>query len=281
MNLFDAINHAMTTISTGGFSTHDSSFGFYADRPAVLWVGTVFMIAGALPFSILILLALRGRLDPLGDPQIKVFLGYSAAFVLMLAVHHRIVADVPFSESLTHAAFNIVSLVTTTGFASGDYTSWGPFAIGCAFVATFLGGCSGSTAGGIKAYRLYVLFQLLAGGLQRLVYPHSVHKVRYGDRAFGVELQNAVMLFVVVFLFLLCLFTLMLTASGLDLVTSVTGVLTALTNVGPGLGEIIGPVGNFQPLPDFAKWVLILAMLLGRLEILGVLVLLSPAFWLR
>lgn len=281
MTAFDAINHAMTTLSTGGFSTHDASLGFYADRPAILWVGTIFMFVGALPFSILILLAVRGRVDPLGDPQIRVFATYCAGFILAVAIYLRVTSEVGFGTALTHSAFNFISIITTTGFASGDYSAWGPFAVGCAFVATFMGGCSGSTSGGIKAYRFYILYQLLARGLNKLIYPNSVQSIRYGKRVIDGDMQRATTLFVAVFLVLLCVGTLLLTLTGLDLVSAVTGTLTALTNVGPGLGDIIGPAGNFVPLSDAAKWVLIAAMLLGRLEILAVLVLMSPAFWRR
>jgi trk system potassium uptake protein TrkH len=281
MSGFDAVNHAMTTLATGGFSTHDVSLGYYADRPAVLWVGTVFMFIAALPFSILILLALRGRRDALRDPQIRVFAGYCLAFVVAVAVYWRVASGVPFSEALTHSAFNFVSIITTTGYASGDYSMWGPFVVACAFFATFLGGCSGSTSGGMKAYRFLVMFELLANRLRKLVYPSSVQPVRYGDRPIDADMQSAVVLFISAFLVLWAAFTLLLAATGLDLTTASSGALTALTNVGPGLGTIIGPAGNFASLPDAAKWMLSLAMLMGRLEILAVLVLLSPVFWGR
>lgn len=279
MSGFDAINHAMTTLSTGGFSTHDSSFGFFAEKPQVLWVGTVFMFFGALPFSILILLTLRGRLDALKDPQIKVFAGYCTTFIVGVAIYWTITAGTPFPHALTHSAFNFMSIITTTGYASGDYSLWGPFVVACAFMATFLGGCSGSTSGGIKAYRFLVMYKILTAGMRRLIYRHSVSTLRYGDRPIGTDVQAAVLLFVVSFFVLWAVLILMLSATGLDFVTASTGALTALTNVGPGLGTVIGPVGNFATLPDAAKWVLSFAMLLGRLEILAVLVLLSPAFW--
>lgn len=279
MTGFDAINHAMSTLSTGGFSTHDSSFGHYSDKPAVLWVGTFFMFVGALPFSILILLALRGRPDALRDPQIGLFAAYTAVLVLAVAVYFRLSSGVPFSQALTHSAFNLVSIITTTGYASDDYSLWGPFAVGCAFVATFMGGCSGSTSGGIKAYRFLVMFKLLENRLRALIYPSVVHRVRYGDRPVDADMQSAVVLFISAFFALWALFTLLLTATGLDLVTATSGALTGLTNVGPGLGATIGPAGNFASLGDAAKWLLTLAMLIGRLEVLAVLVLLSPVFW--
>ncbi|MCV0393950.1 MAG: TrkH family potassium uptake protein [Rhizobiaceae bacterium] len=279
MSAFDAVNHAMTTLSTGGFSTHDSSLGFYADRPAVLWVGTVFMFIGALPFSILIFLAVRGRMDPAGDPQIRVFLGYCVAFTLAVAIYWRLTADVPFIQALTHSAFNFTSIITTTGYASSDYSTWGPFVVMCALAATFLGGCSGSTSGGIKAYRFYILFRMLGSGLEKLMRQDSVKSMNYGSRRLEPDMEAAVALFVAVFLLLLVVFSVLLSLTGLDLVTAFSGALTAMTNVGPGLGAVIGPAGNFATLSDTAKWILIVAMLLGRLEILAVLVLLSPAFW--
>src|SRR5690606_34023328 len=127
--------------------------------------------------------------DAIGDPQIRVFAGYLAAFVLAVAIYLRLTTDTPFFEALTHSAFNFTSLVTTTGFASSDYTLWGPFVVACAFVATFLGGCSGSTTGAIKAYRFLILFELLANGLRRLVYPNMVLSVRYGDRPVDDDTQ--------------------------------------------------------------------------------------------
>lgn len=281
MTAFDALNHALTTLATAGFSTHDASMGFYRDNPAVLWVGTVFMFIGALPFSILILFAARGRLDVLRDPQIRVFAGYVVAFVLAVAVYMRLSTGQPFFDALTHSAFNFVSIITTTGYASDDYTRWGPFALACAFVAMFLGGCSGSTTGGIKAYRFLILFELLANGLRRFVYPNTVLSVRYGDRPVGDDLQRAVVLFISAFLVIWAVVIIGLAATGLDLVTAVTAALTALTNVGPGLGDVIGPAGSFAPLPDTAKWIMSFAMLMGRLELLAVLVIFTPVFWGR
>ncbi len=281
MTGFNALNHALTTISTAGFSTHDASMGHYADRPAILWVGTIGMFVGALPFSILILFALKGRLDALRDPQIRVFAAYVVIFIVAVAIYLRVSTGVPFFEALTHSAFNFMSIITTTGYASADYGLWGPFAFACAFVAMFLGGCSGSTTGGIKAYRYLILFELLANGLRRFVYPNTVQTVRYGDQAVDETLQRAVVLFISAFLVIWLITTVLLAATGLDFITAMSGALTALTNVGPGLGPVIGPAGNFSSLPDIAKWILSVAMLMGRLEILAVLVIFTPVFWRR
>jgi trk system potassium uptake protein TrkH len=187
----------------------------------------------------------------------------------------------PFHTALTYSAFNFVSIITTTGFATEDYTVWGPFVAGCALVATALGGCSGSTSGGIKAYRFLILFKLLANGLKRFVYPSTVVTVHYGDRPVDDAMQRAVVLFISAFVTIWMILTLALAATGLDILTAFSGALTCLTNVGPGLGDVIGPAGNFSAVPDAAKWLLSVAMLLGRLEILAVLVLFTPLFWRR
>lgn len=281
MSGFDAVNHAMATLATGGFSTHDSSFGFYGDNLPLLWVASFFMFVGGLPFSILALLAFRGRIDAARDPQIRAFALYVLFFAVVVAIYVRVNSGAPFFQVFTHSLFNFVSIITTTGFASQDYSTWGPFVVACAFIATFLGGCSGSTSGGIKAYRFIILFALMGNGLRRLVYPSSVHTVRYGDRPVDDAMQRSVVLFIASFFVIWGGATVLLAATGLDFVTSMTGALTAMTNVGPGLGDVIGPAGNFAPLPDSAKWILSLAMLLGRMEILTVLVVLTPVFWRR
>lgn len=281
MRGFDAVNHAMSTVATGGFSTHDTSFLRYADNPAILWTGSVFMFIGSLPFTIMILFALRGRVDALRDPQIRVFAGYVIVLAVAVAIYLRVKDGLPFFDALTHATFNLISVISTCGFASDDYNLWGPFAVACIFVATFLGGCSGSTTGGIKAYRFLVLFELFVNGLRRLIYPSVVQPVRYGDRVVDEDMQRAVVLFISSFFMLWAIGTILLGATGLDFITATTGALTSLTNVGPGLGAVIGPMGNFSSLPDAAKWVCTVLMLLGRLEILAVLVIFTPTFWGR
>lgn len=281
MGGFNAINHALTTISTAGFSTHDASMGVYADNFAILWIATVFMFIGALPFAVMILVVASGRIEALRDPQIRVFASYVTAFVIAVAIDLRLSSNLPFFDALTYSAFNFVSIITTTGFATEDYTLWGPFMVACVLVATFLGGCSGSTSGGVKAYRFVILAKLLANGVKRLIYPNAVVSVRYGDRLVDDKVQYAVVLFISAFVCIWLILTILLAATGLDILTALSGALTCLANVGPGIGQLIGPAGNFSIVPDMAKWVLALAMLLGRLEILAVLVVLSPAFWLR
>lgn len=281
MEGFHAINHAMTTVATGGFSTHSDSFLRYDTNPSILWIGTFFMFIGGLPFSIMMLLAVRGRTEALLDPQIRVYAGYTVVFILAVAIYLRVQNDQPFFQALTEAAFNMTAIITTAGFASEDYNLWGPFAVAMIFLATFMGGCSGSTTGGMKAYRFLILYQLIVSGLRRLLYPNSVVPIRYGDRSIDPDMQRAVVLFMASFFVLFGIITVLLGATGLDFITALTGALASLTNVGPGLGPVIGPIGTYAPLPDAAKWICMGAMLLGRLEILAVLVIFSPVFWRR
>lgn len=279
MSILEAVNHAMSTLATGGFSTHNDSLVRYADNWAILWTGTIFMLIGGLPFSIMILFLLRGRREALRDPQIRVYLAYIVLFVVAVAIYLRVSQNMPLGEALTQSAFNMVSIISTTGLASSDYTLWGPFAITAIFLAMFMGGCSGSTTGGIKAYRLLILFELIVAGIHKLVYPSSVYPIRYGDRTIDPEMQRSVVLFIASFFVLWGLLTVALAATGLELVTALTGALSSLTNIGPGLGATIGPMETFATLPNAAKWICAIGMLLGRLEILAVLVVLTPAFW--
>lgn len=278
MGSFDAINHAMTTVATGGFSTRDASFGHF-DNVRILWIAIVFMTLSSLPFSILILFFMRGRLDTLRDPQIVFFLGNLVVFALALSAYNRIVNDLDFVTAMSHSTFNIVSILTTTGYSSQDYMAWGPFAVAAVFFATFMGGCSGSTTGGIKAYRFVIIFNTIRAGLNRLVYPHGINNVRYGTRTVDADTQRAVFLFISAFLFLWVIGTLGMAAMGYDFLTSASAAITALANVGPGLGSTVGPTGSFAPLNDTAKYLLAFLMLLGRLEVLTVLVIIMPVFW--
>lgn len=277
MDWFDAVNHALTTISTGGFSTHDASFGYYEGN-AILWTSTLFMLAGALPFVAFIRFA-RGKLVAfISDIQLRGFLVFLAATITLVALT-RMRAGVDPGEALATSAFNIVSVVTTTGYASEDYQLWGPFAMGAFFILTFVGGCSGSTAGGIKIYRFQILGRLAVAHLTRIVSPSRIHPVLYHDRRVEDDVAFAILSFLVVLLFSLIVSTFLLAWLGVDLMTALTGSATAIANVGPGLGDVIGPAGNFQSLPDGAKWILSSMMILGRLEFFTILVLLTPAFW--
>ncbi|WP_370194868.1 MULTISPECIES: TrkH family potassium uptake protein [Aurantimonas] len=278
MGAFDAINHAMTTVATGGFSTHDASMGFF-ESDAILIAATVFMILGALPFVIYIRAFLPRRFQRWRDPQIPVFLVICAVLSLTLAASRRTINDTPFGEALISSTFNLVSVITTTGYASEDYTLWSNAAIGIFFTAMFIGGCAGSTSGGVKANRLVILYLLVRASLHRLVRPHAVQRLRYGNQVISTDVLQTVTIFFFLFFGTLLTGTVALSMCGLDLTTAFTGSLATVANVGPAFGQIIGPAGNFGSLPDPALWILSINMLLGRLELVTVLILLFPSVW--
>lgn len=278
MTLFEAVNHAMTTVSTGGYSTSDESMGHFHSQ-WMLWNGTLFMIAGSLPFTLWIH-ALRGQpMGLLANVQVRSFLVFLAIVTVILSAWLDWDGHLPFMTALSQVAFNVVSVVTTTGFASQDYTQWGVLAVAVFFALTFVGGCTGSTAGGIKIFRFQIAWRVYVAHLHRLISPNAVEVKRYGDRRLTEDVAGSVLLFFFVFIGTVGGLTLFLAALGLDWVTAVSGAATAVANVGPGLGPIVGPAGNFASLPDAAKWALAVGMLLGRLEFFTVLVLLMPRFW--
>jgi trk system potassium uptake protein TrkH len=278
MSRFDALNHAMSTVATGGLSTHDASFGYFNSLP-LLWAATFFMTLSSLPFSILIIFIVRRRFDALHDPQIKVFLGYLFLFSIAASIYQRLENGVDFHEALAHSFFTVSSILSTTGFASDDYTLWGHFIVALAFVATFMGGCSGSTSGGIKAYRIIILFNFIRTGLYRLIYPDGIHAVRYGTMTVDADVQRTVFLFFTTYIVICAVGAIILGILGYDVLTAISAAATALSNVGPGVTQAIGPAGTFAGFSDPALYLMSLLMLLGRLEILTVLVIFMPIFW--
>jgi len=278
MTPFDAVNHALTTVATAGFSTHDKSFGFFVE-PELQWICIVFMILGALPFVVFIRM-LRGETSALWrDAQVRGFLAFLLCISAITSVWLSLNNGVPILEAIRLATFNVTSIVTTTGYSSDDYTAWGPFAVGLFFLLMFVGGCSGSTSGGIKIYRLQVAGILTRSHFLHLMSPNRIVTHSYNGRRLPEDVPFSVIAFLAIYMTTVGVFTVILSAMGLDLVTALSAATSAVGNVGPGLGEFIGPAGNYSQLPDSAKWVLSFAMLLGRLELFTVLVLLRPEFW--
>ncbi|WP_437881302.1 TrkH family potassium uptake protein [Pseudomonas sp. LRF_L74] len=278
MSLFDAINHAMSAISTGGFSTSDQSLAKWP-QPAVHWVAVVVMILGSLPF-VLYVSTLRGNYRALiRDEQVRGFLFVLIASWLVMATWYALTTKLHWLEALRHVAVNTTSIMTTTGFALGDYSLWGGFSTMLFFYLGFIGGCSGSTAGGLKIFRFQVAYILLKANLQQLVHPRAVIKQQYNRHRLDEDIVRSILTFSFFFTITIATLALGLTLCGLDWITALTGAASTVSGVGPGMGPVIGPAGNFSSLPDAAKWLLTMGMLLGRLEILTVLVLLMPAFW--
>jgi len=275
---FHAAAHAMTTIATGGFSTSDGSVGTFSSAP-VDWIITAFMLLGSLPF-VLYVQAARGRPMLLWrDAQVRWFFIIIAAGVAMMVAWTALAGDQPLGLAIRLSAFNVVSIITGTGYSTTDYGQWGTFAIAGFFFFMFVGGCAGSTSCGIKIFRFQVLFATVQVQMQRLLQPHGVFVAHYNQRPIPESVTDAVMSFFLFFIMIFGLLALALAGIGLDFTTSISGAATAIANVGPGLGDIIGPTGTFKPLPDSAKWLLSAGMLLGRLELFTVLVLFTPRFW--
>ena len=275
---FDAVCHALTTVATAGFSTHDDSFGFFPS-PALQWTCILFMILGGLPFVIFIQI-LRGEPAVVWrDRQVRGFMFLLVAMIAIMTFWLVTALNVEPLEALRRAAFNVTSIMTTTGFATEDYTQWGEFAVGLFFLLMFVGACSGSTAGGIKIYRLQVAGMLTRSHFLHLMSPNRVVTLTYNNRRLPLDVPFSVIAFLAIYMATVGLFTVLLSALGLDLVTALSAATSAVGNVGPGLGDQVGPAGSYALLPDAAKWALSAAMLLGRLELFSVLVLLRPEFW--
>ena len=278
MGAFDAVNHAMSAIATGGFSTSDASLGKW-QQPAVHWVAVVVMILGSLPF-VLYVATLRGNYRALlRDEQVRGFIKVLLISWLALASWYTLTTELHWLEALRLVAVNITSVMTTTGFAVGDYHLWGPFASMIFFYLGFVGGCSGSTAGGLKIFRFQVAYILLKANLKQLVHPRAVIKQNYNRHRLDEDIARSILAFSFFFTITIAVLALALAMCGLDWITALTGAAATVSGVGPGMGPIIGPAGNYAGLPEIAKWLLTIGMLLGRLEILTVLVLLFPAFW--
>ncbi|WP_342243527.1 TrkH family potassium uptake protein [Pseudomonas sp. OTU5201] len=278
MGSFDAINHAMSAIATGGFSTSDQSLAKW-QQPAVHWVAVVVMILGSLPFMLYVSVLRGNRKALIKDEQVQGFIGLLLVIWLVLGTWYWLTTELHWLDALRHVAVNTTSILTTTGFALGDYSLWGNFSLMLFFYLGFIGGCSGSTAGGIKIFRFQVAYILLKANLTQLVHPRAVIKQVYNGHRLDEDIVRSILTFSFFFTIIICGIALGLSLMGLDWITSLTGAAATVSGVGPGLGEIIGPAGNFSSLPDGAKWLLTLGMLLGRLEILTVLVLLTPYFW--
>ncbi len=277
MTFFDALVHALTTVSTGGFSNYDASFGTFSGPPE--YVASVFMILAALPFVRYVQLINGNTTAIWRDSQIRAFLGTILVLVLVMWFELQRIFPNHWEQSFREALFNITSIISGTGYASVDYMSWGPLLITLFFFIGLIGGCAGSTACSVKIFRYQLLFASIRAQLQRIRSPHGVFTPRYEGRVVPADVLSSVMSFFVFFVVTLGVVSWLLALTGLDFTTAVSGAATALGNIGPGLGDIIGPAGNFASLNDAAKWVLSIAMLIGRLELMAVYVIVTVQFW--
>ena len=281
MSWFDAIMHSFSTMGLGGFSSHDASFGHW-NSPLIEGVTVVFMLIAGMNFATLFL-AVRGlSLMPYAhDPEARYFIGVTLASVVGIAIFLDVQGVYPdFTTAFRHALFNVVSIATTTGFASVDYNLWPIFApLWMLFLCSFATS-AGSTGGGIKMMRAIILYKQVYRELLRAMHPNAVWPVRVGGVPVSQNIQTAVLAFGFAYMCFLVVLTLVMTLSGLDILTAFTAVVATVNNTGPGLNQV-GPATTFEVLTDFQTWVCSFGMLLGRLEIFTLLVVLTPAFWRR
>jgi trk system potassium uptake protein TrkH len=279
MTIFDSFCHAMTTIATGGFSTHNDSIGFFKNSNIEI-IASLFIILGSIPFISYLKFSQGNRKIFFNDVQIK---GLIYLLIISTTIMFLYLLFINFESSLIDkiriSSFNVISILSGTGYVTDDFGLWGKFSLVFFLFLMFIGGCAGSTACGIKIFRLQMLLIFLKDQIKRLVYPNSVIITKYNNQKISDDFIKSVIIFIFTFLFIFLIIAMLLSISGLDFITSISGAASSISNVGPGLGEMIGPNGNYKALPDLSKWILAAGMLLGRLELFAVLVLFFPSFW--
>tara|TARA_A100001015_G_scaffold59794_1_gene65944 strand:+ start:913 stop:2286 length:1374 start_codon:yes stop_codon:yes gene_type:complete len=278
MSGFDSIIHSMTTISTGGFSNYNQSFSYFNSFQIEI-VSVIFMIIGSLPFVLYLQFLHRQKKIFLKDDQIKLFFLIIFIIVLISTVWLSINQNNNFFSSFRLALFNIISILTGTGYSSSNFSNWGSFGTVIMMIIMFIGGCAGSTTGGIKIFRLQILFRGARTQIKKLTQPHAVLVMKFNGKTVNDNTYSSVMGFFFMYILLFILSAISLSFFNLDFLTAFSASASAISNVGPGIGDIIGPLGNYSTLDNGAKWILAITMVIGRLEIFTVLVLLSLNFW--
>ena len=279
MSIFDSVSHAMTTIATGGFSTHNDSIGYFNSSNIEI-VASIFIILGSIPFISYLKFAQGNKKVFFQDVQIRglIYLLALSIFVMFLYLLF-INNESNLFDKIRISSFNVISILSGTGYVTDDFGLWGKFSLIFFLLLMFIGGCAGSTACGIKIFRLQMLLIFLKNQIKKIISPNSVIILKYNNQKISDNFINSVIIFIFTFLFIFLIIAMLLSISGLDFITSISGAASSISNVGPGLGDIIGPNGNYKDIPDISKWILSVGMLLGRLELFAVLVLFFPSFW--
>ena len=279
MNIFDSIAHSMTTIATGGFSTYSNSIGYFQNSKIEI-IAIIFIVLGSIPFIAYLKFVKGDRKIFLKDTQIKGLI-YILIISILLMFFYLMLSNKEYSflENLRISTFNVVSVLSGTGYVTADFSSWGKFPLIFFLFLMFIGGCAGSTTCGIKIFRFQILGRFIINQIKKLVYPHGVFSIKYNNEKIGNTFIYSIITFIFLYFFIFFILAAFLSINGLDFITAISGSASAISNVGPGLGDIIGPNGNFSDLPNFSKLSLSLGMLLGRLELFAVLVLFFPSFW--
>jgi trk system potassium uptake protein TrkH len=276
MSFFDSLTHSMTTIATGGFSNYNESIGFF-NSVSIEISAMIFIILGSLPFIAYIKFISGDKKIIFNDVQIKTFFKIIIASIIMLSIYLFVsgAADL----NLRSIFFNVISILTGTGYVNAEFDTWGSFTLILFLGLMFIGGCAGSTTCGIKIFRIQILYLFVANQLKKIIYPKGVFILKYDQNPIDNKFISSIISFIYMYLVIFFILTALLSLTGLDFVTSISGAATSISNVGPGLGSVIGPNGDFSTLPDISKWILTLGMILGRLELFAILVLFLPSFW--
>jgi len=279
MGVFDSIAHSMTTIATGGFSTHNASIGFFKSSNIEI-IATIFIILGSIPFISYLKFIKGNRKIFFHDVQIRGLIYLLVFSVIVMFLYLFFISHQgSFFDKLRISSFNVVSILSGTGYVTDDFGLWGKFSLIFFLFLMFIGGCAGSTTCGIKIFRLQMLFLFLRNHIKKLLSPNSISIIKYNNQKISDEFINSVIVFIFSYLFLFMFLSMLLSITGLDFLSAISGAATSISNVGPGLGDVIGPNGNFKEVSDVSKWLLAFGMLLGRLELFAVLVLFFPSFW--
>jgi len=276
MNIFDGMTHSMTTIATGGFSNYNQSIGFF-NSLAIETAAMIFIILGSLPFIIYIKFINGNRSIFTSDSQIRTFFKIIFLSIIILSIY--LAFNNSNSFNIRTISFNVVSILTGTGYVNAQFDNWGSFPLVLFLALMFIGGCAGSTTCGIKIFRFQILYSFVINQLKKIIYPKGIFVLKYDKNPIDNKFISSIISFIYMYLVIFFLLSALLSLSGLDFVTAISGAATSISNVGPGLGSVIGPNGNFSTLPDISKWILTLGMILGRLELFAILVLFLPSFW--
>ena len=276
MNIFDSLTHSMTTIATGGFSNYNQSIGFF-NSVSIEISAMIFIILGSLPFIAYIKFLGGNKKIFLSDIQIKTFIKIIFFSVIVLTTYLSL--NNSNELNLRSIFFNVISILTGTGYVNAQFDNWGGFSLVLFLILMFIGGCAGSTTCGIKIFRIQILYSFISNQLKKIIYPKGIFILKYNHNAVDDKFVASIISFIYMYLVIFFIITALLSLSGLDFITSISGAATSISNVGPGLGSTIGPNGNFSTLPDVSKWILTLGMILGRLELFAILVLFLPSFW--
>ena len=276
MNTFDCVTHSMTTIATGGFSNYNESIGFF-NSISIEISAMIFIILGSLPFIVYIKFLSGNKKIFFSDIQIKTFLKIIFISIIILSIYLTINNSTQLN--LRTIFFNVISILTGTGYVNAQFDSWGGFPLILFLGLMFIGGCAGSTTCGIKIFRIQILYSFVVNQLKKIIYPKGIFVLKYDRNPIDNKFISSIISFIFMYFVIFFLITALLSLTGLDFITSISGAATSISNVGPGLGSIIGPNGNFSSLPDVSKWILTLGMILGRLELFAILVLFLPSFW--